>query len=52
VISLRIAKLGYYGGDPAKVREARVDDVMAIIEFEEFHGDLETATYELNREKV
>jgi hypothetical protein len=45
-----VARQGYYGGDPDAVRRARVDDVMAILEYEEFLSDFEDAFAELNKE--
>ncbi|MGO8695999.1 MAG: hypothetical protein ACLQMF_20235 [Rectinemataceae bacterium] len=49
MIALRLAKAGYYGGDPERALEARVDHVLAAIEFERFVADYELVNYELNK---
>lgn len=52
VIALRLAKAGYWGGDPEKVLEARVDMVMAAAGHETFLADYERAFIRLNRERA
>jgi hypothetical protein len=47
---LKVAKAGYYGGDPEKVLRGRIDHVLAIVEYEQFHIDYEFAHYELNKD--
>jgi hypothetical protein len=49
--SLKVAKKGYYGGDPQKVREARLDDVLSILEYEGFLQDYEIVDYNINNPK-
>lgn len=46
---MRLAKLGYFGGDPAKVMEASVDVVQAILEYETFEADYVTEEMALNK---
>jgi hypothetical protein len=46
-----VAKAGYYGGDPDKVRQARFDDVLAILEYEGFLNDYELVDYNLNNKR-
>lgn len=48
--ALMLARAGYYGGDPRKVLEAPIDDVMAAIRYEEFNTEFEAAMIDLNRE--
>ena len=47
---MRVARAGYYGGDPARVLSARVDLVLAVAEYDLFVSDYERAFMELNRE--
>lgn len=48
-MALRLAHEGYYGGDPDKVLSARVDHVLAAIEYEKFRSDYQEIEYELNK---
>lgn len=48
MISMRIARSGYFGGDPARVRAASIDDVFRILEYENFLSDYEFTEYKLN----
>jgi len=50
VIALRLSKVGYFHGDPEAVLSARVDIVLAAMEYEKFQFELEDATYELNKD--
>lgn len=50
VVSLRLAKAGYWGGDPGAVLRAPADEVMAAIQFERFQQEYEAAYIDLNRE--
>ena len=45
---MRIAKLGYYSGDPGKVRKALVTDIFDILDYEKFLNDYEFTEYKLN----
>ena len=47
-ICVRISKAGYFGGDPSKVRQATIDDVFRILEYENFLSDYEFTEYKLN----
>lgn len=49
LVALKIAKAGYYSGDPAKVLDARVDHIISIMEYEKFTMDYESAYTELNK---
>jgi hypothetical protein len=49
LIALRLAKAGYFCGDPAWVLDARVDHVLAAFEYENFQADYELVSYELNK---
>jgi len=46
---LRLAKIGYYGGDPEKILKARCDYVIAALEYEKFLSDYEDIYHEINR---
>lgn len=50
LIALRLAKAGYFGGDPAAVLAGRVDLVLAAMEYEKFENDKEEVYYELNKD--
>ena len=49
MVALRLAKAGYYGGDPGRVKDAPVDDVLNAFAYEGFVSDYESVEYELNR---
>ncbi len=46
-MALRLAKAGYYGGDPAAVLDAPAPMVLQIMQFEEFTAEYEAACYDL-----
>ena len=48
--SIRLAKMGYYGGNPDSIKKAPVDSVLQIINYENFEIDLRAAYKELNDE--
>lgn len=48
-VGIRLAKVGYYNGDPLKVIAARVDIVQAILEYETFEADYDKAAAALNK---
>lgn len=48
-MGLRLAKAGYYQGDPNKVLSAPVNVVIGIIEYEAFVSDYERTYTELNK---
>lgn len=50
-ISLRLAKAGWWEGDPGKIMRAPADEVLAAVQYENFLSDYEYATYELNKGK-
>jgi hypothetical protein len=49
VIALKLAKLGYYSGDPLNILNARVDMVINIMEYEKFQYDYDLTYMELNK---
>lgn len=51
VVSLKVAKMGYYGGSPQAVREASITDVFNILDYEAFLNVYEVTEYELNKPK-
>ena len=46
---LRLAKAGYWGGDPEKVASARVDYVLDALAYNGFLNELEEVARELNK---
>ena len=48
-VALRVAKAGYFGGDPERVLNARVDLVMAALEYEAFTADYEREYIRINK---
>lgn len=40
--------MGYYSGDPEKVRNARVDDVFNILDYEKFKDLYELTLIKIN----
>ena len=49
MVALKIAKLGYYSGDPEKVLNANVDHVLSILDYESFNNDFERVFSEINK---
>lgn len=49
LIALRLAKAGWFNGDPSAVLEAPASAVLDALEYERFHAELEDAMYELNK---
>ncbi len=49
VVALRIAKFGYYGGDPEKVLQAKVDHVLLILDYEKYNDDYQDVYGEINK---
>lgn len=45
---MRLAKLGYYGGDPDNVRVAPVTTVLDVLNYEAFESDYQETDRELN----
>ena len=50
-IALRLAKAGWWQGDPGKVLNAPVDDVLGALQYDNFLNDYERMTFELNKAK-
>jgi hypothetical protein len=50
IIALKIAKMGYYGGNPENVLKARIDMVVSIMEYEKYTIDYENTYWELNKD--
>lgn len=47
---MRLAKAGYYSGDPKKILEAPIDMVMGILDYESFEHDLSEAYAEIRKQ--
>lgn len=50
-VSLRLAKGGWWQGDPGQIMKAPADEVLAALQYENFTVDYERAVYELNKDK-
>jgi hypothetical protein len=51
-LALKLARAGYWQGDPGRIMQAPSDEVLAALQYEEFVAEYESATIELNREKA
>lgn len=51
MLALRLAKAGWWGGDPDAVEAAPVDSVLDAAELEKFDADYERAWLALNRKE-
>lgn len=49
VVALKLARAGYWGGDPGAVKRAPLDEVLAAADYEDFVGDYEAADFEMQR---
>ena len=49
-LRVKIAKSGYYGGDPHAVGEAPVTDVLDVMAYENFQSDYAETERELNKD--
>lgn len=49
MVALRLAKGGWWGGDPGKILLAPADEVLNAVEYEQFKADFENAVIELNK---
>lgn len=49
MLALRLAKDGWWGGDPGKVMMAPADEVLEALAYEIFRAEHETETLRLNR---
>ena len=47
-LSIRIAKQGFYGGDPDKVLKAPITTIMNILSFEQYECEYQETLRELN----
>ena len=47
---VKVAKLGYFGGDPSKVGEAKVTDVLDVLAYECYEADYAETERELNKD--
>ncbi len=48
-MALRLARGGWFGGDPGRVKAAPVVDVLNALSYEGFVGEYEAVEYELNK---
>lgn len=47
--AIKLAKLGYYGGNPELIKQAPSNIVLNIISYENFENDLQITYRELNK---
>lgn len=47
--ALRLAKSGYWQGDPGLIMKAPANLVLAALQYEDFVSDFERATFDLNK---
>ncbi len=48
-VAMRLAKQGYFGGDPQKILDAPIDIVLDIMHYEAFESDYMQVYDELNK---
>ncbi len=49
VAAVKLARLGYWGGDVGAVKRAPLDEVLAALDYEDFVPEYEAADYELQK---
>ena len=49
MVACKLARAGYWGGDPGAVKRAPLDEVLAIDDYETFCGDFESADFEMQK---
>lgn len=50
-VSLKLAKAGWWQGDPGKVMRAPADEVIAAAQYEAFLPEFERAVIQMNKEQ-
>ncbi len=48
-IALKLAKMGYWQGDPGRIMQAPADEVLSAAQYENFTAEYEQAVIQLNR---
>lgn len=48
-VALRLAKVGWWQGDPGRILKAPADEVLAAIQYENYLNDYENTIYEMNK---
>lgn len=49
MLALRLAKDGWWGGDPGKVMDAPVEEVLDVIAYDTFRAEYENELFRLNK---
>jgi hypothetical protein len=49
LVALRLARGGWFSGDPGRVKEAPVCDVLNALAYEGFVSEYEAVEYEMNK---
>lgn len=49
-MAVKLAKAGYWGGDPGAVKRAPIDEVLAAYDYEDFCSEYEAADYQLQKD--
>jgi len=52
LVAFRLAKAGYYGGDPEAVLRARADTVLSLVQYEIFLNEYQEEEYLLNHSET
>ncbi len=47
MVALKLARAGYWGGDPGAIRRAPLDEVLDAAEYEDFCADYEAAAFDM-----
>lgn len=50
-MAMRLAKAGYYGGNPEQILKAPVDVVLDMLDYEKFESDLNQAYKDLREQE-
>ena len=46
-MACKLARAGYWGGDPGAIKRAPLDEVLAVADYEDFVGEYEQADFNL-----
>jgi hypothetical protein len=49
LVACKLARAGYWGGDPGAIKRAPLDEVLAVADYEDFVGDYEKADWEMQQ---
>ena len=49
LVACKLARAGYWGGDPGAIKRAPLDEVLAAADYENFCGEYESADWEMQQ---